>query len=124
MSDLAKGVLPPSQRVQLALFVFLFSITTLLLLFYPFGQPIEVLRHGLAPTRVTGGVLLQLVGGLGAWLVCISCLIGMRRISRSCSENVPSLLTCHVLFAFVLFFAIKRLAGSILPVGWLVGSTH
>jgi len=124
MSDLAKKAWPASSRRQLALFVFLFTITTLLVLLYPFGQPVEILRHGLASTRLTGEVLLQLTGSLGAWLVCIFCLIAMRRISRSCSENVPSLLTCHVLFAFVLFFAIKRLAGGILPAGWLVGRSH
>lgn len=99
--------------MQLALFVFLFTVTTLLLLLFPFGQPIQI--HGLPLTRLTGNVLLPLATSVCAWLVCFCCLIGMWLIARSFLEDVSFLLISHVLFAFVLFFAIKRLAGSLLP---------
>lgn len=101
---------PASQRFQLILFFLLFALTSLILLTYPLSLPIELLRHGMHTSMVAGSARLHLATGFAAWFVCLTCLILMGRITNSLGDNLPYTFTNYISFAFILLFAMERLA--------------
>jgi diguanylate cyclase (GGDEF)-like protein len=98
--------------LQLALSFVLFALTTLIILIYPLGRPVEILRRSLRAAQFAGSVRLQLATDLAVWFICIACLILMWRLTNSLSDNLPYVFTRYVLFVFILFFTIERLAAS------------
>ena len=109
LRNLVKKIWPASQRVHLALYFLLFILTTLIILTYPLGRPVEILRHGFRTAIFAGSVRLHLATDVAAWFVCLACLTLMWRVTNSLSDDLSLLFTRQVLFVFILFFAINRL---------------
>ena len=113
---LVKKFWPLPQKVHLALCFLLFVLTASIILDYPLGRPIEILRHGFQTAIFAGNFRLHLAPDLAvdlaAWLVCLACVILLWRITNALSVDLPFLFTRYLLFLFVLFFAIERLARS------------
>lgn len=102
--------------MQLILSLLLFALTTLVLLTFPLGQPLEILRQGF--TRApSADVMIRLVAGLAAWLVCFGSLLYIGRQANSRGGNLRLVFTRYLLLVFLVFFAAERVAGG--AVRWL-----
>ncbi len=102
-----RWVWPTSQKTQLVLSLLLFALTALVLLIFPLGQPVEILRHGFTPAR-SAGVDLRLGTGLAAWLVCLGSLVFVSRQANALSDNLRLVFTRYLLLVFLLFFSVER----------------
>jgi diguanylate cyclase (GGDEF)-like protein len=107
-----KRIWPASNKTQLILSFVLFTITAIILLAGPLGRPLEILRTGFRNAAVAGGVLVPLATAVAAWFICLNGLILMWRLTNSPSDNLRFVFTRYLLFVFLLFFAVERLADS------------
>lgn len=102
--------------MQLILSLLLFALTTLVLLTFPLGQPLEILRQGFTHGP-SADVMVRLVAGLAAWLVCFGSLLYIGRQANSRGGNLRLVFTRYLLLVFLVFFATERVAGG--AVRWL-----
>lgn len=98
-----------SRRAQLAVSFLLFALTALVLLAYPHGEPVEIVRRGLTHPQAAG-VYERLGTGIAAGLICLGSFILLGRQANSPSGSLRQVMTRYLLLVFLAFFAAERLA--------------
>ena len=107
-----KRTWPTSNRSQLVLVLVLLTLGGNILFPGPLGWPVAVVRPAFRNPPGPGGVLFL----LAIWFICLNSPTPWR-LTNSLGDNLRLVLTCYLLFVFLLSFLVECLTGS--AVQWL-----